>query len=419
MKKTARIITAFLLVAIIAFGAAPAAFAEEEYTKEIVWTDIEGSDYVFEYGYQELKLGTNYVTFFTSMQDQIDPDAEDITFDSDHVCYDFVAEKSGFYYIDSENDTWIQVAKNYNGESANGTCENVVYGITGEYEEMVVYIEEGETVIGVYYGYLSTLTVDDNITIEYLGAEIEDYTIDEEYLDDFIIGWNIWEYPSPDFGLALESEVTFDSGESVVMPELYLLGVCSPVPHEGENTAVVEFFGIPKTIKFTAYKLESIVKSAELNNLDYYKDFVIDYTGEPKTVPVTNETLTVNFSDGTSYDATVIEGMADVLLPNGMTVPAYAGIRYNDDGEAKFVITVADKDFAEYEMGTVEYGMFENIILLSDNNFESLVSVFDDIFTGITYLFTDMEFASICFEQARVDFMQIFTAISAFFSSLA
>ena len=127
------------------------------------------------------------------------------------------------------------------------------------------------------------------------------------------------------------------------------------------------------------------------------------------------ETLTVKYTDGTEYSTVITDSMADVVLPNGFEVLAYAGLRENyEEGTYDFVITVAYMDCAEYEVNEKECSFVENIRILTAENLSSLYRMGDNIMTGISHLSRDSEFSMMCFKQNFEELSQAIMNLIAF-----
>ena len=247
--------------------------------------------------------------------------------------HEFEVNKTGYYKITVEGTTSVGFAKKFDGKTATGTVDCVSYGDTVENMEKsiyqsVCYLEKGLTAVAVIYYLVDTDSYTSNITIEYVGEKATDYTVDAATLDDFLIGMNIWEEESGEFGLSTTSTVTFSSGKTVEMTELYIPGTCSSTVREGKNKATVELFGIKKEVEFTAYYLEDLIDSVDIPDIEKYTTCNIAYDGSKKYADVQGEEVTFNFADGTEYVATVDDNTASFVLPNGMEVDAFVGISF-------------------------------------------------------------------------------------------
>ncbi len=410
MKKTVRAIVAFFLAAVMMFGMSSAAFAADESTVKIEWNDLFGDDYEFYYSNVKLAEGENDITLYDANIDILEVDENDLR-GLNTVCYEFEAEQSGYYLFTSDYDTVYSFSENYDGETASGCCEYIKYG--EEPYNVIAYIEEGTNLIGATYS-IESFIISDFVTIEYLGAEIKEYAVSEERLDDFIIGMNIWDDDSGEIAVAADCEISFVPEKNITVNDVVLMGVCDETPAEGKNKAVIELFGIEKEIEFTAYTIESLVKSVEITNLDKHTVFSNDYKGKRHYEDASGEVITVKFNDGTEYSEFLNESIAEIILPNRVAVTAYAGLTLNDDGSYDFIISVGDVIFAEYEVTQEDKSFFGNISTLTTDNFESLRNSANDFFVGIQYLGNDNDFMMECFGMIFDDFAQTFVNFISF-----
>lgn len=410
MKKTVRAAVAILLAAVMMFGMSSVAFAAYDSSAKVEWTNLFGDDYDFYFSELVLTEGENAVSFTDSGIDITNIDEEEIR-GINAVCYEFEAEKSGYYLMSSDYDTVYSVAESYGGTTANGCREYVEYG--EEPYNNIFYIEEGTNLVGITFAFESYIILD-VVNIEFLGSEIKSYSLSEEKLDDYIIGMNVWEDNSGEIAMATDCEVTFAPEKKHTMNDVVLMGTCSATPKEGKSKATVELFGIEKEVEFTAYYLETLIKSAEITNLNKHTVFSNDYKGARHYDDASGETITVKFNDGTEYSALLNESIAEIVLPNGVSVTAYAGLTLNDDGSYDFIISVGDIILARYGVTEEDKSFFENIGTLTDDNFEALRKSAEDFFVGIQYLGSDSEFMMQCFGMIFDDFAQTFVNFISF-----
>lgn len=424
MKKTMRTIIALLLAAVMTFGMSSAAFAADDSTKRVKWTNLFGDDYNFYFADYALVEGENSVSFTDSGVDIMEFEEDELG-EINAVCYEFEAEQSGYYLISSGLDTVLSVAESYNGTTADGSLDYVDFGDGVSTEVVypdenfvypyndVYYIEKGTNLVGFAFAFNSYIVLD-AVKIEYLGSEIKEYSFAEESLDDYIIGYNVWDDDSGEIAMATDCEVTFVPENKLLMNNVVLMGTCNSTPKEGKNQAKVELFGIEKDVEFTAYKLESLVKSVEITDLENHTVFTNDYKGDKHYNDASGETITVKFSDGTEYSEVLNESAAEIVLPNGVVMPAYAGLTLNDDGTYDFVISVADKIFARYDVTEKDDSFFGNISTLTNDNFGAIKSSADNFFVGMKFIGNDSEFAKECFGMISDDLAQIFTNFISF-----
>ena len=410
MKKTLRIMAAFILAAVMAFGTASSAFAADESTLKMEWTNLFGDDYSFYFSDVVLKEGENTITYADINADIMSIDEEELR-GINCVCYEFEAEESGYYLMSTLSDTVYAVAENYNGKKASGCCDFISYG--EEPYNRIFYIEKGTALVGVTFAIESYILMD-SAKIEYLGSEIENYTLNEERLDDFIIGLNVWEDNSGEIAMASDCEITFTPENKLSVNDIVLMGTCRTTPKEGKNKAAVELFGIKKEVEFTAYYIDTLVKSAEISNLDDHTVFSYDYKGERHYEDASGETITVKFNDGTEYSAVLNESAAEIILPTGLIVNAYAGLTLNNDGSYDFIVSVGNEIIEKYDVTEENNTFFENIGTLTDDNFEALYKSFDDFIVGVQYIGSDIEFMKVCFGLVAEDWAQLFTNLISF-----
>ena len=410
MKKTMRTIIALFLAAVMTFGMSSAAFAADDSVKKIEWTNLFGDDYSFYFGNTELIEGENAVTIYDSNVDILNLPEDELR-GMNVVCYEFEAEQTGYYLLSSDYDTVFSVAESYNGTKADGCRDCVKYGEEPYYN--IFHIKKGTNLIGITFAFESYILMD-SVNIEFLGSDIKDYSLSEESLDDYIIGYNVWDDGSGEIAMATDCEVTFVPENKFVMNGVVLMGTCSASPKEGKNKAKVDLFGKKKDVEFTAYYMDSLVKSAEITNIDRHTVFSYDYKGEQHYNDASGEKLTVKFSDGTEYSAVINDSMAEVVLSNGVVAYAYAGLTLNNDGTYDFIISVGDEVVEKYDVVGKENSFFDNISTLSNDNFEALASSADNFIVGIQHLGSDRDFSMQCFGLISDDLAQIFANFIAF-----
>lgn len=415
MKKTLKILTSAVLVAIIAFGSFSSAFAVE--VTKIDWVDEFGENMVYYYSEMSVKEGTNTVSVIDAVTDfpAVDEETGEMTMPYGYdFYYDFTAEKSGYYHFTTaENLIGYSVAKKFDGKKATGCCDYVFYGEGGD---SVIYIEKGKTIVGVHFPISYDVFMSEVLTIEYIGDVLTDYTVDSANLDDFVIGKNIWEEKTGDFGIGTNCTMKFKNGSEFMLNNIYLSGTCSRTPKAGKSTATIELFGKKKTIEFTAAYLKDMISSVEVSDIDKYTSFVTDYTGETRYEAIDNEDVTLNFKNGTSATVTLNEGQGEIVLSNGVVAAVYAGLSMNNDGSYDLVVTVWDDVFKRVDVNEKEGTIADNIGYLTADNFAALSRAGDDFITAMSYVFTDPGFASTSFGLIGQDLISIFTNMMAFIS---
>ncbi len=421
MKKTAKILSAIILIAAICSGATLTVFAAEEMPMIIEWKDFLGDDLRFYYGGKPLEEGENEVDFMDAPlpDDYGIEEILSLSRELSNTYHEFDVKKSGYYKITTEGTASVGFGKKFDGKTATGTADCVSYGDTVEnmekgIYESVCYLEEGLTAVAVIYYPASTDDFINKITIEYVGEEVTGYTVDESTFDDFLIGINVWEDESGEFGLSTTGTVTFSSGKTIEMTELYIAGTCSSTPKEGKNKATIELFGIEKEIEFTAYYLENLIDSVQIPDIENYSTCKVTYDGTKKYADVQGEEITVKFTDGTECVATVNDNLAPVTLPNGIVVEAFVGVSYNNNGEPCFMVSVLDKVFAEYEIVEKENSFFENAGELAEDNLVAFYGAGDSFAAGMVNLFAHPDFSLTCFGLIFEELSMLFVNFAAF-----
>ena len=138
--------------------------------------------------------------------------------------------------------------------------------------------------------------------------------------------------------------------------------------------------------------------------------------GETRYSPLNNETVTVNFKNGTSSSARLTDGLGEIVLSNGAVVPVYAGLSMNEKGGYDFIITVYEEVYSKTATTVTEGSFFDNVSYLTDDNFDAFSRAGSDFITGFTYLLVDPEFSSISFNLIGQDLLSIFSNFMAFMS---
>jgi hypothetical protein len=239
--------------------------------------------------------------------------------------------------------------------------------------------------------------------------DVADFTIEEEALKNYIIGWDFCESDPEYIGIVSDTVITFTNGNTVTVEDYYFEGTTDGSPNEGENKATLSFLGKSKEVTFTAYKVESMVESAEVTNIENYLTVQESYDGYIYVKPIHTETLTVNYTDGTSETAILCEGYAQVTPPCGKTVSAYVGEHWDEDDRHEFVIKVAGTVIERYEYKVEKQTLAENLVELKDNNQSSFEDAKVDFIDALTSLTSDLDWAKINFRWSIQSFFQLFT----------
>lgn len=388
MKKTFKLILVVTVITILSLMATSAYAAQPE---NITWNYERDLYEDFTYGGKAVTEGTTEI---------INPT------DKNFAYYDFYAKESGYYAVCTENDSWVIFAEEFDENTAKGIAEYEYFYI-GYDEYRLFFLEKGENIMGIsFYG-----LEEDTVTIEYYGSEILDYTINEEILDDYIIGWNVWECNPEYFSVNSDTVITFSSGKTLELEENSFEGTCDSTPVEGKSKATIEFFGIEKEVEFTAYYIDSIVESVELSNVEKHTTVYEDYTGENQYVEISGETLTVSFTDGTKCVAPVEENYATVVLPTGYQTEAYIG---HDTYENILNVEFFGKRFIEINCEVEGMMLGDNLNVLRENNMESLRWSMRALEYAFENLGDNREMSGVFFRWSAEAFAQVFRNITSF-----
>lgn len=394
MKKTLRTIISALLIAIIALSSAASAFATaipETINWAASYEELEEYSRTFVYGNKSLGIGENEIRN---------------TADYDNRIYFAFFATEGYYFIDTKRDSWVMIPETFDGTNAIGYRKGTD---VGEEEERVFFLEAGETVIGInFYGMTK-----DEITIEYLGKEVTDFTVEEDALKDYIIdydigNWDLTENDLPYFYTETDSVVTFSNGKTITAENICISGECNGKIKSGKNTATLEFFGKEKEVEFTAYYVEELIETAELSNVENYLTTKVDYQDWAYYIEVHNEILTVYFTDGTSAEFEIEYNCGTVILPSGREIDAWVGLDTDERDNLILDIEIAYHTVNSYDVETEEFTFAENVAELNRNNKSALEWAAREFRWAIESISTDPEYAADSFIWAVQDFFQVF-----------
>lgn len=248
-----------------------------------------------------LKLGDNHVDF---------EDGEDLYYVT------FNVEEPGYYLFtcdrkDLYNFSWIFIPK----DSQSGKIEDF-YRLKyrpldkGNFD----YLEAGEHSLLIS----STGEMDStDVHVEYLGEEVTDFQIEQEDLDNVILGYNevtpvgngellylahdMTEVEEGKYGNYFRTKIIFSSGKVFDMGDWGLsYRVKDGKLKEGKNTVtffLAEYYGIDKEFEITAHYPTEYIKDIEVTNIDEFKVVKINEEGFVHQVPENYE-VTVTYADG-------------------------------------------------------------------------------------------------------------------------
>ena len=278
---------AFIMVFIMAFGTTPAFAAEIGDT--VKWYNEDGT------------IRNEFVlTDIIDIDDTINIDSESGT---RRYSYILNAEKAGYYAVIETGYPHVTVAADYENGSAHGGYgyfDTLICNDTSNYPDaLIVYLEADEVFFTAYVYDMESAT----ISFEFLGEEITNVDYEQECLEDLIIGCEVAEddtcFQMQHFSTV---DITFSSGKKV--SDIFTDRVFrydAPLK-EGENTGYMEVLNHKEPITFTAYPVSKYIESMEITNIEKVLDVRTNYRNEYVYPAVYKETVTVNFTDGTSIE---------------------------------------------------------------------------------------------------------------------
>lgn len=415
MKRKLKIIALiFILISLLAVGA----FAQN---KTIEW-DYGGEESpreTYSFG-GELQIGDNKVSPLT--------DAYNIIFSdyySENVYYEFDVEKSGYYDFETVSDAYygIYISQDIKDGVAYGDAEYLTF----EDEGYKVYLEEGECVVGLIFYFYDWNGLGDiynsELNIEFIGSEITDLQIADEYLENIILGYHIaTEYDEENIcSILAEGKLVFDSGKEYEFFE-YLDVRYSDDIAPGENVIT---FVLPNYEKEYAVKIKTVddyIKDIEVVNIE--EATVVKETFMPDIVLQPDEyiEIIITLPDGTEKnDDYIVELNGD----------NYIWVTYDyiqkDDGKWYFVVSAADKEFICEPCETVTASFEENFGLYWSSVLEYAVGMIGETswyFTDAFNMFSGlsagerMEYISIVFSELKEYYTEVYNLTELFVNSV-
>ena len=294
---------------------------KEEYASKVI--DFKGKGKMpEEVDYKgQLRLGNNHIDFEDGVNIYY------VTFNvEDPGYYLFTCERKDLYTF-----SWVFIPE----DSQSGKIENFYMSALRPLDKgNFGYFEAGEHTLLVSRteGIEST-----DVSVEYLGEEITDIQIEQEDLDNVILGYNevtpvgdgkllflahdMTDVEEGKYGNYFRTKIVFSSGKVFDMGDMGLsYRVKDGKLKEGKNTVtflLAEKFGFDKEYEITAHPPTDYVKDIEVSNLDEFKTAKINEEGFVYGKPENYE-VTVTYADGTkeTFDGATWDRF--VKLDNGM-----------------------------------------------------------------------------------------------------
>lgn len=368
MKKHLKII-AFVIMLISLFTLN--AFAQD---KTIEWVDDYGSE-TYSYG-GELKIGNNKVS------PNKEPNKFNFNiFDGDFVYYEFDVEQSGYYNIEA-------TAENYFSTYISQDIRNgVVYGdkeyLLFDDDGFKVYLEEGNCIFGLLFYFdnsgFSDDAYDGTLNIEFIAEEIADLQIEEEYLEDIILGYHIGtDYDEENTcGIPAKGKLVFNNGKEIGFNE-YLSAKYDEDIAPGENEITFVLPNYQKSYTVQIKTVEDYIKNIEIGNAEdvaiVKETFVPDvvYSIDPEYFE-----LILTMPDGTKKTE-CIDYYYDIELKGGKLLTLWCEYYQKEDGNWYLTVEIGNAEYLSLPCETIPASFNENYTLYWEGVTEYTLIMLDD-----------------------------------------
>lgn len=402
MKKAFKIaLAAVMIISMMTLFA-----SAQEKSIELCYDEEYSETETYYYG-GELKNGNNKVRPLADVDEIIFGDHYD-----DYVYYEFDVEQSGYYDFEAVSDAYYSIY--ISQDVRNG----VVYGDTEvmfmDDKGFSVYLEEGSCIVGLIFYFYDWNGLGDvynsGLNIEFLGAEITDMQIEEEYLEDLILGYHIGnEYDEENIcGIYAEGKLVFDSGKECEFGESFAVEYPEDIA-PGENAVTFTLPGYSKEYTVQIKTVDDYIKSVEVGNADRVavvrQTFVpfIAYPSETDSIE-----LIITKPDGTKQTEAV-GWHYDIELKGEKTLTVWCDYCQKDDGNWYLTVQAAEKEFLAVPCETVSASFGENISLYWEGVLEYSLIMIDDV---MYYLPDALNvFSGLNSEDRMIYFSNVFSAV--------
>lgn len=308
--------------------------------KTIEWDYEYGYREIYNYG-GELKLGSNSISPVGK------PDWFDLSgFRLDYVYYDFDVEKTGYYNILIDSDFA------YVPSVSQDIRDGVVYGENERFnlddEGFSVYLEEGECIFGIDF-FVYEFSDEDYIgelNIEFIAEEITDIQIEDEYLEDIILGYHIDpEYDENNvFRIPAKGKVIFNNGkEREFYQDLEAEYSDDIAPGENKINFVLNDFKKEYTVQIKT--VDDYIEKIEIGNPEEVavitQTFIPDYAYSPDCYIE----LIITKPDGTKITENEVYNYYDIDLKGDKQLEIWFDYYRNDDGKWYFTAESCEKEY--------------------------------------------------------------------------
>ncbi len=337
---------------------------EKEHETKILDFGVPG-EMPHQVGYKgTMELGKNHITFEDSV---------------DLYYVDFNAQESGYYSFDCENDDCYAVLpEDSESESINALAHDEV-NIRNKIQ--LYYVEKGMNTVLVF----KNPDVDSaNIDVKYLGEKITDIVIEQQDLDNVVLGYN--EYTDDGnavnqnqsimgegtYANLFRTKILFSSGKVYDMDNTELVyTVREGELREGRNTAVFNIFGNEIEREITLHPITDYVKNIEISNLEEFTFAKINENGFVYEAPENYE-ITITYGDASqeTFDGTIWD--KTLKLDNGVELRVdmfTSGLR--DREPLRFVVAIGEQIYIDRLCVVKEFDAAGYRKALNKNNLET------------------------------------------------
>ncbi len=369
MKNTLRKILCAALALVMVFGSIPAFAAE--IGDRIEWVDtgyIDGPVSVF---YEHAGKATTGKSTISAKNGHF------------RQYYELEIEKEGYYSL---TQSGLEAIDFIFGEVASDgkvyDCFDCEYFSFDDNFSELWYLPEGDIIMGVIFWEGGS----NEINLEFMGEEIADIKYDENNFKNLLENEDIGIGETENgysFSVETDYTVVFPDGREMLSEYGRLRCKIPGNTPYGTHTAKIDFMGYETEQEVSVYRIEDLVESIELENLE---DYLVDYLWYNGTYTQRDfrSNITINYTDGTSetfkygYDEEYGEKNCVTLFGNK---DYYINISSSSDVSGpyygEFTVSIAGHDYI--------YEKYDNIVKTSvEINKEYLLNNLEYCYTRFT-----------------------------------
>ena len=362
---------AFKTIILIAMLLSLFAVSVSAQDKTIQWDD--GYDIeTYSYG-GELKLGNNTIS----------PVSESGFFDFasfrfDNVYYEFDVEKSGYYSIETFGELYVTplVSQDIRDGVVYSEEETTFY----DYDGFKVYLEEGECVFGVNFIIYGLVYPDDlydaELNIEFIAEEITDIKVEDEYLEDIILGYHIaTEYDENNTGsIPAKGKIVFNNGKELEFDQYVSVEYPDNIA-PGKNKISFVFPNFKKDYTVEIKTVNDFIKSVEIGNPEEAATVKQLFLPDVIYSPDVYIELIMAKPDGTKITEEIYSSY-DLELKGDKYLTIWCNHYQKDDGNWYLTVEVGNKEYLSIPCEATPASFKENYILYTNYVTESMLNIF-------------------------------------------